>query len=809
MLRRFLLIILFFNLALTGFSQATFKVSGVIINQEKEQLEGVRVKIQDQKNTILTNNNGAYSLNLKPGYYILNFSYLGFKSINVEVKVIDKDIDLSITLQKDLQQLKQVVVEDQQARNTGMISVNSKLASTNPNVSQSFESILKQLPGVSTNNELSSQYSVRGGNFDENLIYINDIEIYKPYLVRNGQQEGLSLINPDLVGNVKFSAGGFGAKYGDKLSSVLDVTYKTFDTTQVIVGLATNGVSATTFFNYKKVNLALAYRNKKNTSVLNSQPVIGNYNPQFNDFQGLLNWKISDKTSLNFLGIYNSSKFGLVPESRETEFGTFNQLLRLSVNYEGQEQDEFTNIVSSATLNSQISKNSNLKWINSLFLITEKENFDILGSYIFNEIDNDFGSSNFGQVKANRGIGAYQNYGRNELRADVFSSDLKFNFTHKKNYWETGFRFQYDKIADVLKEFELIDSAGFSIPNTFNNFQLSQSVDAQNSLNTTRISAYAQNTGDINDKISYTGGIRLNFNNFTNEILISPRLVMAYRPNTEKDLIYRFAAGFYAQPPFYRELRDFNGIINQNAKSQKSLHFVLSSDYNFKGLGTNMRFSAEAYYKNLYNLTPYNLENLRLRYYADQTAKGFATGLDFSLSGEFVKDLESNFRLSLMKTAEDINGDSYIQTNEDGSTQVIFPGYIKRPTDQRVNFSAFFQDKLFNSPTFKVHMNLLYGGKLPTGPPNSPRYQQVYRIPAYKRFDIGFSKDILDPESTHKPRLLDKYFKSFIIYAEIFNAVNINNTVSYLWVTDVNNIQFAIPNYLTARQLNLRLIVKF
>jgi hypothetical protein len=807
MLRKFLFLILFFPLA--GFAQTTFKVKGVVANQEKEFLGGVRVKIQDQKNATVSNNIGAYSFSLKPGNYIFNFSYLGFKSINVEIKVIDKDVDLSVTLQKDLQQLKQVVVEDQQARNTGMISVNSKLASSNPNVSQSFESILKQLPGVSTNNELSSQYSVRGGNFDENLIYINDIEIYKPYLVRNGQQEGLSLINPDLVGNVKFSAGGFGAKYGDKLSSVLDVNYKTTDTNQVIVGLATNGVSATTFFNYQKFSIALAYRNKKNTSVLNSQPVIGNYDPQFNDFQGLFNWKISDKTSLNFLGIYNSSKFGLVPESRETEFGTFNQLLRLSVNYEGQEQDEFTNVVSSATLNSQLSKNSTLKWINSLFLITEKENFDILGSYIFSEIDNDFGSSNFGQVKANRGIGAYQNYGRNELKADVFSSDLKFNFTKEKNYWETGLRFQYDKIADALKEFELIDSAGFSIPNNFNNFQLSQSVDAVNSLNTTRISAYAQNSGDINDKISYTGGIRLNFNNFTNEILVSPRLVMAYRPNTEKDLIYRFAAGFYAQPPFYRELRDFDGIINQNAKSQKSLHFVLSSDYNFKGLGTNMRFSAEAYYKNLYNLTPYNLENLRLRYYANQNAKGYATGLDFSLSGEFVKDLESSFRISLMKTAEDINGDSYIQTNENGSTQVIFPGYIKRPTDQRVNFSAFFQDKLFKSPTFKVHMNLLYGGKLPTGPPNSPRYQQVYKIPAYKRFDIGFSKDLLDPESTHKPRLIDKYFKSFILYAEIFNAVNINNTVSYLWVTDVNNIQFAIPNYLTARQLNLRLIVKF
>jgi hypothetical protein len=807
MLKKFLFFILFFPLL--SFAQVTFKVGGVVINLEKEQLAGVRVKIQDQKNATLTNNSGAYSFNLKPGNYIFNFSYLGYKPINVEIKLFDKDVDLSVTLQKDLQLLKQVVVEDQQARNTGMITVNSKLASSNPNVSQSFESILKQLPGVSTNNELSSQYSVRGGNFDENLIYINDIEIYKPYLVRNGQQEGLSLINPDMISNVKFSAGGFGAKYGDKLSSVLDVQYKSQDSIKYTLGVGTNGLSATAFFKKNKLSGVIGYRNKQNKLILNSQPVLGAYNPQFYDLQGLLNYQITKKTSLNFLGIYNTSKFGLIPQSRETEFGTFNQLLRLNVNYEGQEQDQFTNLVTSATLNSRLSKNINLKWINSLFLITEKENFDILGSYIFNEIDNDFGSSNFGQVKANRGIGAYQNYGRNELKADVFSSDLKFNFTKNKNYWETGLRFQYDKIADVLKEFELIDSAGFSIPNNFNNFQLSQSVDASNNLNTTRVSAYAQNTRDINDKISYTGGIRLNFNNFTNEILVSPRLVMAYRPSAEKDLIYRFAAGFYAQPPFYRELRDFDGKINVEAKSQKSLHFVLSSDYNFKGLSTNLRFSAEAYYKNLYNLTPYNLENLRIRYYANETSKGYAAGLDFSLSGEFVKDLESSFRLSLMKTSEDINGDSYIQTNEDGSTQVIFPGYIKRPTDQRVNFSAFFQDKLFKSPTFKVHMNLLYGGKLPTGPPNSPRYQQAYSIPSYKRFDIGFSKNLLDPESTRKPKLIDKYFKSFIIYAEIFNAVNINNTVSYLWVTDVNNIKFAIPNYLTARQLNIRLITKF
>lgn len=808
MLKKLLLLLFLFPSIV--FAQNLQSIKGIVKNEDGNPIAEAKVQIQNTKTSTLTSQTGNYLLNLKPGDYIINFSAFGYQSINVEVKLLaDKDFDLSVTLKRDLQVLEQVIVQDQLGRNQGMVNLNPKLATSNPNISQSFESILKQLPGVSTNNELSSQYSVRGGNFDENLIYINDIEIYKPYLVRNGQQEGLSLINPDMVGNVKFSAGGFVPRYGDKLSSVLDVQYKSTDSTRFIVGAGTNGFSFTTFIPYKKINVALGFRNKQNTSVLNSQPVVGSYNPKFYDFQTLINYQVTKKTNLSFLGIYNTSEFGLVPQSRETQFGTFNDLLRLRVNYEGQEIDEYNNLVSSLTLNSAINDKLNLKWVNSIFLITEKENFDILGQYIFDEIENDFSSNNFGQVKANRGIGAYQNYGRNELRADVYASEIKFNYTTKKSYWETGFRFQYDKIADELKEFELIDSAGFSIPNNFQNFVLSQSVQANNQVNTTRYSAYVQNTADLTSKISYTGGIRLNYNTFTKEFLASPRIVFAYRPNYSKDLIYKFATGLYAQPPFYREARNFDGSINLNLKSQKSLHFVLSSDYNFKALGTDLTFTTEAYFKYLYNLTPYDIENLRVRYYANQQAKGYATGLDFRINGEFIKDLESSFRLSIMKTAEDIENDSFVQTDNNGNSTTIFPGYIKRPTDQRVNFSAFFQDKLFNSPTYKVHLNLLFGSRLPTGPPKAERYQQTFTIPAYKRLDIGFSKDILDPESRSKPKLFDKYFKSVILHAEIFNLLNINNTVSYLWITDVNNIQFAIPNYLTARQLNVRMIVKF
>ncbi|HTN21588.1 MAG TPA: carboxypeptidase-like regulatory domain-containing protein [Pelobium sp.] len=803
----------FFFLLLSPFflnAQNLYKVTGSVSNSDGEKLAGVHISIKGTQISTSTNNQGEFQLSLKNGVCQLSITYLGYQSQTIDLKVDNRfDKNIAIVLIKDLQSLKQVVVSDKSVRNTGMIKVDAKLASSNPNISQSFESILKQLPGVSTNNELSSQYSVRGGNFDENLIYINDIEIYKPYLVRNGQQEGLSLINPDLVSNVKFSAGGFTPRYGDKLSSVLDVQYKTTDSVKYTAGIGTNGLSLTGFFNSGKLSGAIGYRNKQNKFILKAQPVVGVYHPEFHDLQGLLNYQINKKNSISFFGAYNSSKFGLVPQSRTTEFGTLNELLRLNVDYEGQEQDQYTNLVGALTLNSQLSKKVNLKWINSMFLITEKENFDILGTYIFDEIENDFASGTFGQVKANRGIGAYQNYGRNELQADVYASELKLNYSAKKSFWEAGLRFQYDKISDNLKEFELIDSAGYAIPNAYEDFVLTQSVEAGNSVNTLRYMGYLQNTSDISPQLSFTGGVRFNYNNYTKEFIPSPRIVFAYTPKNHPQMVYRFATGLYVQPPFYRETRNFDGTLNGNAKSQKSLHFVLSSDSKFDGLGTKLNFLAEAYYKSLYNLTPYDIENLRIRYYADQQAKGYAAGVDFRINGEFVKDLESSFRLSIMKTAEDIDGDTYVQKNQDGSTTTISPGYIKRPTDQRVNFSAFFQDRLFNSPTYKVHLNLLFGSALPTGPPASQRYQQSYKIPAYKRLDIGFSKDILDPESLHKPALLARYFKSIIIYAEVFNLLNINNTVSYLWVTDVNNYKYAIPNYLTSRQLNVRLIAKF
>ncbi|WP_353136054.1 carboxypeptidase-like regulatory domain-containing protein [Pseudopedobacter sp.] len=789
-------------LLLTGlqvFGQQTARISGIVKDVEGNNLKDVSVFIQHTKFITRSNDKGEYSLLVPAGRYQLSFSYTDFKIVRIEVALKEGEhLFRNVIFDKkdNNQLLSEVKVVDQKDRKEGITLLDAKSFEQFPNASQSFEAMLKQLPGVSTNNELSSQYSVRGGNFDENLIYINDIEIFKPYLVRNGQQEGLSLINPDLVKQVKFSAGGFSPRYGDKMSSVLDVQYKTKDSLAVISSLATNGSSITAFIKNKQLNLALGYRNKRNQSVLYTQQVVGSYNPNFHDFQGVLSYQFNKKFSINLLGIYNKNEFGLIPQSRETVFGTMLETYRLKVDFEGQEKDTYENKVAALTLDYKIHPALGLKWINSVFSIKEQEHFDIYGQYVFEEIESDYLGGSFGQVKGSRGFGAYHDYGRNELKANIYSSELKINYIKGKSVWEGGFKIQRDELRDKLNEFSFLDSAGYSLPNTNDNgFEVSDYRYAINALNTNRFSGYIMNADDLGDKWSYTGGIRFIYNTFTKEFIPSPRLILTYQPKNEKDILYRFASGLYVQSPFYREMRDLDGSINHQIKSQKSIHFVGSSDYKFEGLGTQLRFSTEVYYKVLKNLVPYELENLRIRYLANKVSNGYAAGMDFSLSGEFIRDLQSSFRLSIMKTEEDI---------EDDAT-----GYIKRPTDQRVHFSAFFQDRLFNSPTYKVHLNALFGSRLPTWPPKTQNYSSNFYIPAYKRVDIGFSKDLLDPESEKRFKLLDNYFKSFTLYAEVFNLLNINNTVSYLWISDVNNNRYAIPNYLTSRQLNFKIIAKF
>ncbi|WP_155975739.1 TonB-dependent receptor [Daejeonella oryzae] len=790
------------------YAQKTTTFSGYVFSEKSQPLTGVTVRIADTKNATQTNEEGFYSLTVPLNRIVVIYSRVGYKNLILEIGLLENQLNKqNVTLYQDLRSLDEVQVRGSTNNTSNSILLDAASFQNLPAASGNFESILKTLPGVSSNNELSSQYSVRGGNFDENLVYVNDVEIYRPLLIRNGQQEGLSFINPELAGPVKFSAGGFEARYGDKLSSVLDVKYLRPDSAFSSVSIGNLGNSATIKLPYRNQYFLAGVRLKTNKSLLNSQDTKGAYEPDFSDFQFLFNRDLNKKWNVSFLGNYNLSNFNLEPQSRETKFGTFNEVLRLQVEYNGKEADRYESAMGAFTVLYKPSGSLNIKWINSGFKINERERIDIEGRYVFDEIETAFGNPDFGKVRASRGIGSNLDYARNILKAYIYSSELRMYKQFQRTFLETGIRYQLTNFNDQLNEYSLIDSAGFTLPNNPGPLILSNYVNTQNIVSNHSISGFIQNTFQANSRTSIASGIRANYNSYTAQLLISPRINLSYTANTNLQL--KVSAGSYDQQPFYKEFRNFNGSLNPDAKAQRSLHFLTGAEYRFIALNTELKFSSEVYYKHLSRLTPYKIENLRIRYYADQQARGYAAGADFSLGGKFVRELESTFRLSFMKTAEDIEGDFYFQKDASGNTVRIEPGFLKRPSDQRINFSAFFQDRLLKNPANKVHLTLLYGAALPIGPPNTDRYRDVFKIPAYKRVDIGFSKDFLDSESRRKPVFLHKYFTSFVAYAEIFNLLDINNTVSFLWIKDINNNQYAIPNYLTSRQLNIRLIAKF
>ena len=805
---RFLIVLVLLCCGIGVFAQNSVHVHGTVKSDQGQLISKAIVKVAGTQAETLSTDSGAYSIQLayKP-FIVLYITREGFQSERIEIRSAKRsDVEQNIILKKNFRELAQVEVRANANKQSNMRRIDPGQVQNMTSASGNFESILKTLPGVSANNELSAQYSVRGGNFNENLIYINDVEIYRPLLVRNGQQEGLSFINPELVSQANFSAGGFEARYGEKLSSVLDIRYNKPDSQQVVLSAGLLGLSATAKIPHSNSFTLVGLRTKTNQSILKTQPVVGSYQPHFYDFQLYHNTSLSKKLDVSVFADYNLSRFELIPESRETTFGTLNEQYKLSVDYEGSEKDRYEAFTGALTFTYKPSSPLLFKWINSAFSITEKETYDIEGSYIFDQAEDKENTSGFENVRAGRGEGIDYNYARNFLRSDIYSSELRAYLKRGRSYWESGVRFQYDKIKDELNEYNLIDSAGYALPNTNSDFQLTDVVFSNNNLDTKRITAFLQNTISLSSKTTLNAGIRTNYNSFTQEFLVSPRISAVYQPN--RNLSWRISAGSYYQPPFYRELRDYNGNLFSGSKAQRSLHFLAGSDYYFQGLGTTLKFTSELYYKRLNNLIPYKVENLRIRYFADQQAKGYAAGADFSLSGEFVERLESSFRLSLMKTEEDVKGDSYQKKDQNGNSVTIYPGFLKRPTDQRINFSAFFQDRLFNSPTYKVHLTLLYGSALPVGPSKTERYEDVFRIPAYKRVDIGFSKNFLEGGTGNRLRFMKKYFNSFQAYAEVFNLLNISNTVSYLWIKDVNNYQYAIPNYLTARQLNFKIIAK-
>ncbi len=805
-------------------AQEKAKIFGKITDEKNNSLEFVNIGIFNISSPIgiATDYKGKYTLTIPANIELtVVASFTGYESQKLKLKLASGEIkEINFKLKEITTQLPEFVIQDKRTRNSSISRLNPKNVTQIPSASGGVESIIKMMPGVSSNNELSSQYNVRGGNYDENLVYVNDIEIYRPLLVRSGQQEGLSFVNSDMVSSILFSAGGFDARYGDKMSSVLDIKYKkptTFAGSVTMSLLGANMHLEGSAMN-SKFSYLIGLRQKSNQYLLNSLQTKGEYRPSFTDLQTLLTYDLSEKLEISFLGNYARNIYNVIPQNRETDFGTINEALRLKVYFDGQELDKFETFFGALSLTYKPENNINIKNTISAFQSYEEETFDIQGQYWLYQLEADFGKENFAQEAFNRGVGTYINHARNYLNSNIINFENRGSISKTYHYIQWGAKYQREQILDKLNEWKLVDSSDYTLPNPPDSIgsptpphfplELQNVYKAKNDLSSNRISAFIQDTwtidGDTN-RLLLTSGIRFSYWDLNNEILVSPRATISYKPRWEKDIVLRFSTGLYYQSPFYRELRDKTGNLNKDIKSQQSIHFVAGMDWDLTIWGRPFKFVSEAYYKYLNNLIPYEIDNVRIRYSSKNEAHGYATGIDFRLNGEFVKGIESWASLSIMQTQENIDNDSYIDKN--GNT--IEPGFIPRPTDQRVVFSLFFQDYLPRIPNIKMHLNLVFGASLPFGPPNSDRYKQTLRMPAYRRVDIGSSYLIKSKKTNLSPKNIFRKLETVWLSVEVFNLLQISNTISYIWISDVSNRQYAVPNYLTPRQLNVKLVIDF
>ena len=810
-----LLLLLLLLFSFLGYSQT---INGTITDEQNNSLLSVNISILNQSMGAISDENGKYSLEIPPNRsVVVVYSFIGYEMEKIRIPMLKEgqNYTLNIQLKTSSTLLEDVIITDQKIRKESFSRIKPKHVSVLPGNSGGIEAILKTLPGVSSANELSSQYSVRGGNFDENLVYVNGIEVYRPFLVRSGQQEGLSFVNTDMVSSILFSAGGFDAKYGDKMSSVLDITYKRPRENAATLQLSLLGGAA--HFEGITKNGRLSYligaRHKTSQYLLNSLDTEADYSPKFSDIQTFVNFELNTNWQISFLGNISSNQYKMVPKNRDTEFGTVNEALKLTIYFEGQEVDKYQTYFGALSTSYQPNTKLQLQFTTSAFRTFEQENFDILGEYWLYQLENNLGSDNFGDIAFDRGVGKYINHARNSLNATVINFSHKGNYNNESLKFDWGFRVQKEEIEDKISEWNLIDSAFFNFPHPDDNIGdtanpdqqiiMSELLKTQINLSSYRNSGYIQVSKDIGN-LTITGGTRGSYWTYNEELLMSPRVSLAYAPIWKKDIVFRAASGIYYQSPFYKELRTPEGTLNHNIKAQKSTHYVLGADYLFYSWGRPFKWITEVYYKNLENLIPYKVDNVRIQYLANDVSNGYARGIDMKINGEFVSGVESWVSLSVMKTEEDIVGDFI--TNTVGSTTEA--GFIPRPTDQRVNFSMFFQDYIPGNPNYKMHLNLVYGTGLSFGPPKAEKYQDILRIPDYRRVDIGFSAVLKSEEKKSRLKWLNA-FKSIWLSAEVFNLLDINNTVSYLWVADITGRQYAVPNYLTSRQLNAKLILTF
>ena len=811
--------ILFFVL-ITSFSFAQkARIKGIVLDENKQPIENVIVSSLTSNTS--TNSNGFYELEIDANKEItITYSNATFKKSTYKVKLKpNEDFEWNPILGTFTETIETVVISGKNRKIDGGTAVSPVIIRRMTSANGGVESLLKTLPGVYSNNELSTSYAVRGGNYDENLVYVNEIEVYRPFLIRSGQQEGLSFTNTDLVQNIDFYAGGFQAKYGDKLSSVLDIAYrnpKTFhaglEASLMGGSLYAEGVSK----NQKWSNITgIRYRN--NSLLVKSQETQTNYKPSFLDVQSLFNFNLNTKWNFSFLGNIAQNNYNYQPTSRQTNFGTISEPIALLIQYEGQEKDKYTTVFGAIKSVYEPNKNNKFKYISSAYHTVEQEYYDILAQYRLGEVDASIGSETFGDVVFSRGIGSQLNHARNNLDALIVTNEIKGNHKlNSNNAIEWSFKHNFENIRDRVVEWEVVDSAGFSLPNPLLDYVNDQpynpyygplapyqNVRSKNNTTINRFNTYLNwnHEGKIGEHTYYVNaGVRgqswLVSNNGIsgdNQFTISPRAQFILKPDWEKEMIFRFSVGVYNQPPFYRELRANDGSVNPNVKDQKSIHFVLGHDYSFKMWERPFKLVSEAYYKIMNDVNTYTIDNVRIRYRANNDATAYVYGIDGRLNGEFVHGVESWFTFGYLKTEENQNG----------------RGNIARPTDQRLKFAILFQDYMPNIPSLKMYLNLVYNTGLPGG---SPAYADAYdyqmRLNDYRRADLGFSYVFKDAKLGAHRKWLDNFTEMSLGF-EIYNMFNNQNSITNTWVRDVyTKTQYGVPNYLTTRTFNLKLSMR-
>lgn len=774
-------------------SAQTFTLQGRVTDENNEPIEFASVSCLKQGKMTMTSLKGEYSMQLHSAdSVVIKFSMIGYKAKTRILRRPRGKQTLQIVLHSDENQLGEVTVTGKKIETGQMEDISKDHLKSLPSASgNAVEELIQSQAGVSTHSELSSQYNVRGGSFDENSVYIDNVEIYRPFLVRSGQQEGISVINPDMVEKISFSTGGYEARYGDKMSSALNIKYRKPKKFEATASASMLGASAFIGVSNKKVSWSNGFRYKTTKHLLGSMDTKGEYSPTFIDYQTYLTYTPNKRWEIKLLGNISDNHYNFTPEDRETKFGTMENVKAFQVYFDGQEKDVFRTFFGAVGITRNFGEKTSLSLIASAFNTREQEKYDIQGQYWLTQTE----------TSENLGVGTYFQHARNYLKAHVESAKLLFKTKYKKHDIEGAFTFKKEKITENSVEYEMRDSSNYSVPHTGKDLYMIYSMRAKNVLDANRIEAYVQDAFRFtsnNEKTLYTlnYGVRLSHWSYTKETIVSPRVSLGIIPAFNENITMRFATGLYYQAPFFKELRDTttqNGItyasLNSKAKSQRSIHFIAGFDYRFRMNNRSFKFTAEAYYKALGNLVPYSVNNVKVVYYGSNESSGHAAGIDLKLYGEFVPGTDSWLSLSLMNTSMKLNGKS-----------------IPLPTDQRYAINLFFTDYFPGTDRWKMSLKLALADGLPFSAPHQELESNVFRAPAYKRADIGLSYRLLNNEGKKRKYI---QLRNVWLGAECLNLFGINNVNSYYWITDVTGGQYAVPNYLTGRQINFRVTVDF